>query len=208
MYNSVAAAERINDILKTRGLQQKNMLNDCELNKNVISTMLSRNSMPKADNLAKIADYLNISVDYILGRTQNPEINKAPVPIQEPKNIITIPFSVSKVSAGKGAYISDDYPEDIDIDANTYPKADFAVEITGDSMMPKYESGDIVLVHKQPALENGQIGIFMINGEGYIKKYHYEGGKYMLMSLNNAYAPIELASNDDFQIVGRVLYTL
>ena len=52
------------------------MLEDCGLNKNAISTMLSRNSMPKADNLAKIADYLNVSVDYLLGRTNNPDINK------------------------------------------------------------------------------------------------------------------------------------
>lgn len=35
-----------------------------------------KTSMPKADTLAKIADYLNCSVDYLLGRTDNPEINK------------------------------------------------------------------------------------------------------------------------------------
>ena len=53
------------------------MLKDCELNKNIISTMLSRGSMPKADNLAKIADYLDCSVDYLLGRTDNPQSHKS-----------------------------------------------------------------------------------------------------------------------------------
>lgn len=76
MYNSQNTAERINQTAKIKNIQQKNMLEECNLNKNVISTMLSRGSMPKADNLAKIADYLDCSVDYLLGRTDNPEVNK------------------------------------------------------------------------------------------------------------------------------------
>ena len=75
MYNSNDIADKINCILKVQNKSQKIMLEDCGLNKNAISTMLSRNSMPKADNLAKIADYLNVSVDYLLGRTNNPEVN-------------------------------------------------------------------------------------------------------------------------------------
>ncbi len=76
MYNPQNVADRINNLSKQKNIQQKNMLEECGLNKNVISTMLSRGSMPKADNVAKIADYLDCSVDYLLGRTDNPEINK------------------------------------------------------------------------------------------------------------------------------------
>lgn len=76
MYNSQNTAERINQTAKSKNIQQKIMLDECGLNKNVISTMLSRGSMPKADNLARIADYLGCSVDYLLGRTDNPEVNK------------------------------------------------------------------------------------------------------------------------------------
>ncbi len=76
MYNSSEVADKINLLLKEKNKPQKIMLEDCGLNKNVISTMLSRGSMPKADNLAKIADYLGVSVYYLLGRTDNPEVNK------------------------------------------------------------------------------------------------------------------------------------
>ncbi|MCJ7856049.1 helix-turn-helix domain-containing protein [Lachnospiraceae bacterium NSJ-143] len=76
MYNSVKVAEKINLLLKERGTQQKIMLENCGLNKNTVSSMLSRGSMPKADNLAKIADYLGCSIDYLMGRTDNPEINR------------------------------------------------------------------------------------------------------------------------------------
>ena len=67
MYNPQNVADRINNLSKQKNIQQKNMLEECGLNKNVISTMLSRGSMPKADNVAKIADYLDCSVDYLLG---------------------------------------------------------------------------------------------------------------------------------------------
>ena len=77
MYNSSNVADKINLILKNKNISQKTMLKDCELNKNIISTMLSRGSMPKADNLAKIADYLDCSVDYLLSRTDNPQSHKS-----------------------------------------------------------------------------------------------------------------------------------
>lgn len=48
------------------------MLEDVGLGFNTMSNM--KNSMPKADNLAKIADYLDVSVDYLLGRTNSPEL--------------------------------------------------------------------------------------------------------------------------------------
>ena len=162
--------------------------------------------LPSAEKLEKMADFLNISIDFLLGRTDNPEINKAPVFTPEPVNIIKIPFIMSKVSAGKGAYISDEPPEVFEIDAETYPKADMAITIKGDSMQPKYNDGNIILVHKQPCLENGQIGIFRLNNEGYIKEYHVdEDNKITLVSLNPKYPPIPVNENDDFAIEGLVL---
>lgn len=47
------------------------MLESCNLSKNAISSMLSRGSMLRADNLARIADYLDCSIDYLMGRTNS-----------------------------------------------------------------------------------------------------------------------------------------
>ena len=77
MYNSNNVAERINFTLKAKNIQQKIMLEECHLHPNTISSMLSRGSMIKADSLAKIADYLDVSVDYLLGRTNYPNIVQA-----------------------------------------------------------------------------------------------------------------------------------
>jgi transcriptional regulator with XRE-family HTH domain len=77
MYNPADTAERIKEYAKIQKVSVKQMLEDCDMNKNVLSTMLSRGSMPKADNIARIADYLDCSVDYLLGRTDNPKSHLA-----------------------------------------------------------------------------------------------------------------------------------
>ena len=52
----------------------KKLLEDIGLNKNSIATM--KQYMPRSDSLAKIADYLDCSVDYLLGRVDNPNIQE------------------------------------------------------------------------------------------------------------------------------------
>ena len=74
MYNSNDIADRIKYRAKVIGISIKQLLIDVDLGKNTMSNF--KTSMPKADNLAKIADYLDCSVDYLLGRTDNPEINR------------------------------------------------------------------------------------------------------------------------------------
>ena len=74
MYNSYEISATIKSTTKQRQITVKKLLEDVGLGFNTMSNM--KTSMPKADNLAKIADYLDCSVDYLLGRTDNPEINK------------------------------------------------------------------------------------------------------------------------------------
>lgn len=74
MYQSADVAARIKSVAKSKGITVKKLLEDVGMGFNAMSNM--RTSMPKADNLAKIADYLDCSVDYLLGRTDNPEVNR------------------------------------------------------------------------------------------------------------------------------------
>lgn len=74
MYNSSDVSDKIKLLAKSNKVSVKKLLEDVGLGFNTMSNM--KKSMPKADNLAKIADYLDCSVDYLLGRTDNPEINK------------------------------------------------------------------------------------------------------------------------------------
>ena len=76
MYNSQDTVNRIKLSARSKNIAIKDMLLSCELNKNTLSSMQSRGSWIQANSLAKIADYLNVSVDYLLGRTDKPEVNR------------------------------------------------------------------------------------------------------------------------------------
>ena len=75
MYDSHNIATSIKAPAKEKNIIIKQMLSDCELGSNTMSAMYHGKSIA-SDSLAKIADYLDCSVDYLLGRTDNPEINK------------------------------------------------------------------------------------------------------------------------------------
>lgn len=74
MYNSYEIALRIKLLAKQNKISISALLSECNIGCNAMSHM-SEGSMPKADNLAKIADCLNTSVDYLLGRTDDPIFN-------------------------------------------------------------------------------------------------------------------------------------
>ncbi len=84
-------------------------------------------------------------------------------------------------------------------------RCDFALRIKGDSMEPNYYNGDTVFIKEQPSLDNGQIGIFIYDGEAYIKKYVMNEEGVYLVSLNKKYPPIKVEEYSSFKICGIVL---
>ena len=75
LYISHNIAENIKKTAKEKNIILKDMLVECGLGQNTLSH-LYHDKMPSADRLAKIADYLDVSVDYLLGRTDKPDSHK------------------------------------------------------------------------------------------------------------------------------------
>ena len=75
MYNSQEIAERIRNLVKVKQKSMKDMLYSCGLGINTVSKIAKGTDILSL-NLAKIADYLDVSVDYLLGRTDKMEVNK------------------------------------------------------------------------------------------------------------------------------------
>ena len=75
MYSATLLSDRIKSRAKTKGIKLKNMLVDLDLNINTISQISDKKGL-SCFPLARIADYLDCSVDYLLGRTDNPEVNR------------------------------------------------------------------------------------------------------------------------------------
>ena len=117
-------------------------------------------------------------------------------------NCIVLTMYEDAVSAGTGEYLNDGRCVEVTVDETPLTeRADFILRVSGDSMEPTYYDGDKVLVENAVELSVGEIGIFVLNGQGYIKEYRPEG----LFSHNKKYGIIKINENDRCEIVGRVI---
>lgn len=162
-----------------------------------------------ATDFGKVFDYSFHNKRFINGEVAVlKRITNLITPEQKPvaESTIVIPFYETPVSAGTGSWLGDDIlAEWLTVPRNDMTtSADFALKISGDSMQPKFSNGETVLVKQTSSVFEGEIGVFVLNGESYIKKL----GKKELVSLNPAYKPIPLHGFDDVRCVGKVLGAL
>nr|DAZ25482.1 MAG TPA: Repressor protein CI [Caudoviricetes sp.] len=214
MYDLNILLERISKLCEENSLSINQMLKLASLAPSVVDN-IKRGRIPSIDKIQTIATFFDCSIDYIVGRTERPALNSKaiPLPLTKTEEInkpntktIIIPFYRTPASAGTGSWLSDETP----VEYTNVPKtektssADFMLEVRGDSMQPKFFDGDRVLVKNSESICEGEIGVFILNGESYIKKI----GRGELISLNPAYEPIKLAEYDDIRCAGKVIGTI
>lgn len=119
---------------------------------------------------------------------------------EEDENCIEIPLYDTSASAGTGIDIDYTSSEPIKV-SDEYDEAYFAVRVSGDSMEPRYVDGDIVIVEPAVTIDEGETGIFILNGQAFIKKL----GTGCLISLNKKYDPIQINEYDSIYCQGRVI---
>ncbi len=127
------------------------------------------------------------------------QMQEAKAPAAKPLRLIQ--YYQRLASAGTGQYVFDNIPtEQIKIpDIPEYRKVQFALGVNGLSMEPLYSHGDILLIEPTQEIQPGEIGIFLHNGESFVK----ELGDGVLHSLNDLYGDIEIT--EDTRCVGRVI---
>ena len=67
---------RLKELRKKKGLSQLRLATELNTTQNTISRYETGEREPGIDELIKIADYFNVSVDYLIGRTENPKMNR------------------------------------------------------------------------------------------------------------------------------------
>lgn len=120
-------------------------------------------------------------------------------------NVIHIHWNDQPASAGEGFDLSDEHMEEWLVRYNELTRrADFCLNVQGHSMEPKFHDGDIALIRQQPAVDVGEIGLFIVDGKGYIKKQ----GPDRLISLNPDYDDVYSGEFSDTRCVGKVIGVL
>lgn len=115
-------------------------------------------------------------------------------------------FNSERASAGTGNMLCDSLGEYVyvHIPRNKHRKVDEIITVTGNSMEPTYSNGDNLLVEHTGSINEGEIGIFIVDGQGFVKEYHQDG----LHSHNPEYPTIRFSDGADVKCIGRVLGVL
>ena len=138
-------------------------------------------------------------VDYMI----DSEYKRVTALTRKPKpRMYKIDWFTLPASAGTGNILDSDLAEELLVpESEEAEQADFVISVGGDSMEPTYHDGDKVFVEKCDSVDVGEVGIFILNGEAYIK----ERGNNKLISHNEKYKPISLTENDSVYCCGRVI---
>ena len=194
--------ERFETILAQKGIKASHVAKATGIPPSTFTDWKKGRSKPKADKIKKIADYLDVSKDWLEGVSDNPVVQ------QKKGNIINV---LGDVAAG----IPIEAVENI-IDTEEIPQKlaktgeFFGLRIKGDSMQPSICEGDTVIVKKQDDANNGDIVIALVNGDNATckKLVKYDEG-ISLISLNPTYEPMVFSKKEiqekPVRIIGRVI---
>lgn len=238
-------SERIFMLLKQKDLKQKDLAAYTGISTSAISAWNKNKTNPAAESLSTIADFLGVSLDFLLTGSEKKsvyeteeinrliknynsvdEISKQLIQeraealaefsarltaIEKPlksslisseKADVVVPLCELPVSAGTGIYLDAGSTEPLKVVRTAASEAaNYALRVSGDSMEPEYSDGDIVLIETVEEISEGEIGIFIADGEGFMKVR----GAAALISLNATYPPRSYASFESVKCIGRVL---
>ena len=183
-------------------------------------------SSPKLDKLKKITDYFNVQVEYLTGESEYKtkeewlneldnkiDINKIREDILveqyglQPIDIHKIPL-LGSVACGEPIFASED--RELYVEVGTDIKADYCLTAKGDSMInARINDGDIVFIQRTDSINNGEIGVVLIDNDVTLKRIYYypNDNKLILQAENSKYEPMVYLNNelDKIRIIGKAI---
>lgn len=196
---------RILSEMKLKGISQVELCERLKIKKQAVTNWKSGHTQSYMKYLPRIAEILDVSVDYLLGKSESKETATARF-VQPDITEETVSFPVTgEVAAGYNHIADEDWTgETVEIPKSYLhgrPATDyFVLTVCGDSMYPLYMDGDKVLILKQDTLEHsGQIGVIRYDGDNAsLKKIEYADGEDWLrmVPINPVYKPVEIRGAD------------
>lgn len=174
--------ETIKKLRNSLGISQQKLANQIGVSRSTIAMWETGQSQPDNDMLKNMANFFGVTVDYLLDYEKTiPE-----------KNAIRVPV-LGSVAAGIPIDAIEDVLDYEELDPKQFNPTYqyFGLRIKGDSMTPRIQDGDVVIVRQQPDVESGEIAIVCINGtEATCKQLKKHADGITLISYNSLYEPI------------------
>jgi len=208
--------ERVNKLRTDKGMTQDELAQAAGYkSRSTIAKIESGERDASQSMIVAIAKALDTSSSSLMGWDDDVNLSLTSEPqyrgfnILDKDNIYMIPI-FKTVSAGFGAYADDQICgyEPLYLESQREAEETLAIAVKGDSMYPKIEEDDLVVVHKQDYFENGDIVVAVVCGEndGFVKRAFQTEEKLTLESINPSYPPMIFSGSklDDIKIMGVV----
>ncbi len=181
MDSKLIFTKRLASAVKEKGLTYAALSRASGISKARISQYIHGIYMPNSSAIISLSEALNVNPDYLLGKTN----------ISRPAPSGTRSIRIlGEVRCGSPAIAEEIYLGEISVGAHI--DADFCLIADGDSMIDaRIYDGDYVFIKRCDMVENGKIGVCLINGETTLKRIYYypESQKLMLVPENKSYEP-------------------
>lgn len=174
---------RLKELRISKNLSQKKLSEELNVSKSSINMYEHGSRRPDFDTLEKIADYFNVNIDYLLGKSDIPDktdIKKMPEGMYRYNPTHKIPI-LGKISAGLPLYAEEQ------LEGYTYTELNsgyeyFALRVRGDSMnAARMQDGDIIIVRRQNTVDDGQIAVVLVDNEDATVKRFYKNGSVVTL---------------------------
>lgn len=199
--NKEVMAKNISRLMKMKKVDRNKLSKDLGIKYTTLSDWINAKTYPRIDKIELLAEYFNVTKADLVEDKEQQALETLPVK--------KIPV-VSKISAGMPIYSEENLVDYIYFakDKISDDKEEFGLKVSGDSMNKLFEEDDVVVVEKDSAVENGQLGVVLINGyNGTVKRIRYNNDQIILIpeSNNPNYYPQIYGEGDEVKIVGRVV---
>lgn len=172
MISKQRLSNNLDYYLRKSGETQIQLANAINATKSAVSAWITGVRFPRVEAINAICEHFGITPEELLGLNPSKQI---PV--------------LGRVHAGQTTYANEEILDYVDMNPAKLTEADhFGLYVQGDSMLPELHNGDLVIVRRQPSLENGDLGVFSIgDSETTIKQYQKLKRHIVLQALNESY---------------------
>lgn len=186
--------ERLKTLRLSKDLSQMELAQQLKTSKSSINMYERGEREPGIETLERIADFFNVDLDYLLGKSDYANRNEWLSSLDVVPNIIPMPEMrkiplIGSIACGEPILAEQHIEEYIDIPKHI--QADFALTCKGDSMInARIFDGDTVYIRQQDTVDNGQIAAVLIDGEATLKRVRLLDDRIILEPENPLYDPL------------------
>ena len=203
-------ADRLRELRIRKNMTQGELSKATGLTQSAIAMYETGKREPKIEVMELLADYFNVDMNYITGKTDKTTMLSASA--IDAIDVIRIPL-LGCVVAGDPQEAIQEAEEFLYIPAMGNKRSEdyFALRVNGESMEPSLMDGDIAIIHIQPDVDSGQIAVVLIdNQDSTVKRIFKSQDGITLVAANPAVFSPRFFTNDDcltmpVRILGRVI---